>query len=120
MSLMRLAALKCCHIRNFEVHRVLPTMISGPDGHINLMKLRARAGAILRNLACLLADMASAGKGTASDTVLCTPTASTSKDAASVVDLLGSIAAFIVACRRTIAVEKTRWTFETLEKKQPF
>ena len=117
---MRSATLKCSHVWNVEVHRVFPTMLSATDGHVCLMNLRVRAGAILRNEARLLADMASAGKGTAADTVLGTPTASTSKAAASVVDLLGSIAAFIVACRRTIAVEKTRWTFETLEKKQPF
>ena len=38
---MRLAALKSVHIRNVEIHCVLPTMISASDGHISLMDLRA-------------------------------------------------------------------------------
>ena len=95
-------------------------MIRAPDGHISLMNLRASAGAKLRNVAQLLANIASAGKRTAAVTAMGTPTASTSNAAASVVDLLGEIAASIVERRRTIAVAKTGWTFETLEKKLPF
>ena len=116
---MRLAALKYSHIRNVEDNRVLPAMISAPDDHISLMKLRARDGTILRNVARLLADMASAGKGTAAATAVGTPTASTSNAAASVVDLLGRFAASIVERGRAIAVAKTRWTLGTLEKKLP-
>ena len=116
---MRLAALKCSHIRNMKVHRVLPTMINAPDGHISLMNLRASAGAKLRNVARLLANMASAWKGTAAAMALGTPTASISNAAASVVGLLGGIVATIVERGRTIAVAKTRWPLGTLETKLP-
>ena len=116
---MRSAALKCSHIRNVEVHRVFPTMLSATDGHVSLMNLRASAGSKFRNVTQLLANIASAGKRTAAATVLGTPTASTSNAAASVVDLLGGIAASIVERGRAIAVAKTRWPLGTLEKKLP-
>ena len=114
-----LVALKCSHIQDVEVHRVLPTMISASNGHINLMDLRARAGAKPCHVAWLLANIADAGKRTAATTPMGTPTATTSDAAASVVDLLGGIAAPVVECGRTTAVAKTRWPLGTLEKLLP-
>ena len=114
-----LAALKCSHIRNVEVHRVLPTMISASDGHISLMDLRAKAGAKPRHVARLLANIADAGKKTAAITAMGTPTATTADVATSVADLLGGIAAPVVEFGRMIAVAKTRCLLGTLEKKSP-
>ena len=115
----RLAALKCIHIRNVEINRVLATTISASNRHISSMNLRSRVGARPRHVARFLTKIVNALKRTATTTAMGTPTATTSDAAASVVDLLGDIAASVVECGRTTAVAKTRWPLGTLKKKLP-
>ena len=120
MRLMRSTALKSSRIRNVEVHRVFHAMLNATDGHVVFMDLRSIAGVELRNVTELFAHIANARKVTAAATVSDTPTASTSNAAASVVDLVGGIAAFIAKHKRMVEVAKTGGTLRTLEKELAF
>ena len=121
ISLMQMAVLKISDIKDVEIHRVAPAMLSPIDSHVCLMYLRSNVGAVPSKLARLFASVANAGKRTIVATITCSPTTSTSISAASVVDLLSSISASIAERRRAIvAVAKTGWTLKSVEKKLSF
>ena len=118
---MRMAVLKSNHIRDVEIHRVSRAMLSPTDGHVCLMYFRSSVGAVLPNVARLLAFGASAGKKMNAPTITGSPATSTSIAAASVVDLLRSISASIIERRMTVVADaKTGWTLKSVEKKLPF
>ena len=121
MRLMRMTVLKISDIRDVEIHRVARAMLSPINSHVRLMYLRSSVGAVPSKVARLFANVASAGKRTIVATITCSLTTSTSISAASVVDLLICISAFIAEQRReVVAVAKKGWTLKSVEEKLPF
>ena len=116
-----MAVLKSSHIKDVEIHRVPHAMLSPTDGHVCLMYLRSSVGAVPSKVARLFASVANAGKRTKVATITGSPATSTLIFAVSVVDSLRSILASIVERRRSVvAVVKTGWALNLVEKKLSF